>query len=94
MKNVRILAAAILVTVVGVLGPLAGAGPAEAAVGDLTCSATIRISFSPPLTAVNTNANVALAATLSSCTSLNGAYSRLSSASVTGAPARRFFFHR
>lgn len=83
MKPVRLLAVGVLITVIGILAPFVGGGTAQAAVGDLTCAATIRISLSPPLTASNTTANVSLAATLSSCTSVNGAFSRLSSATVT-----------
>jgi hypothetical protein len=83
MKPVRVLVAAALVTVIGVLAPLVVAGPARAAVGDLTCTATIRISFSPPLTARHTTANVSLAATLSTCIPVNGTFSRLTAATVT-----------
>jgi hypothetical protein len=83
MKSVRLLAVGVVVTVIGVLTQVVGVGTAQAAVGDSTCTATIRISFAPPLTAGNTTANVSLAANLSSCTSVNGAFSRLNSGTVT-----------
>ena len=56
--------------------------PAHAAVGDLTCTSNAQVNFSPPLTATQTTASTTDTAALSSCTSANGRFSELQSATV------------
>jgi len=66
------------------VGPLAAA-PAEAAVGDLTCTAVYQIDFHPALTPVHTTSQATIVLGLSNCLSLNGRYSSIRAATSTGA---------
>ena len=71
------------VTAGALLVPLRVA-PAQAAVGDLTCTAVWQIDFSPALTTSHTTSNASMVVGLSNCMSLNGHYSKLKAGTITG----------
>src|SRR5579859_1283076 len=60
------------------------AAPAEAAIGDLTCTTVFQIDVRPALTALNTKGNASIVVGLSNCLSLNGRYSPLKAGLMTG----------
>ena len=68
------------IAIAAVLVPLSG--PAYAESGDLTCAAAGQMNFSPALTATNTSAKVSQSAAAFNCTSPNGRYPDLKSASA------------
>lgn len=55
---------------------------AAAATGDLVCTTNAQLNFSPPLTPANTTAQVSATSGFVNCTSLNGAYTYLKSATA------------
>jgi hypothetical protein len=55
---------------------------AQAATGDLACSTNFQFNFTPALTATQTTAKATATASFTDCTSLNGHYTTLKSASV------------
>ncbi|MEU6154340.1 hypothetical protein ABZ816_30535 [Actinosynnema sp. NPDC047251] len=57
--------------------------PAEAAVASLACTINVQLSFSPPLTAVQTSASVVAVASLSNCLSPNGSQPQLAGGVAT-----------
>ncbi|MEW2581654.1 hypothetical protein [Streptomyces syringium] len=61
---------------------LMSAGPAQAAVGDLTCTASAMGTFTPPLSPSNTTSTVNVTGTLTNCVSVNGNFSHLQSATA------------
>ncbi|MEG8179436.1 hypothetical protein [Nocardia terpenica] len=59
------------------------AAPAQAASGDLSCSATLNLSFSPALV-VGGSSTVQIGGNASGCTSSNGQHSDLTSSTLAG----------
>ena len=82
-RSLRGVMAAALLT--GALAASVSAAPAEAAVGDLTCTAVYQIDFRPALTPFNTKSQATIVLGLSNCLSLNGRYTSLRAATSTGA---------
>lgn len=76
------LLATVVILVGAFAGPL-GTAPAHAATGDLVCTTNIQINFTPPLTATNTTAQASATAGLVLCSSPNGSYPDLASATAT-----------
>ncbi|GAA5072856.1 hypothetical protein [Nocardia iowensis] len=76
-------------TMIAAAAPLAAAlvalpaAPAQAAQGDLTCSATFNLTLDPPLRA-GAAASVAISGNLDNCTSPNGRYTSIRSGTLTG----------
>jgi hypothetical protein len=68
----------------GGVGALLSGGSAQAAAGDLVCTATAQINFTPALTVFNTSAKASASGGLVSCLSPNGRYPNLRSAAITG----------
>jgi hypothetical protein len=72
MRAIHSKAALLLISALAAAG-LAGASPARAAVGDLTCISTSSTgTFSPPLTLQSQPDTVTFSNTLKDCTSTNG----------------------
>ena len=74
----------ILCLTAGALVAPLSVAPAQAATGDLTCTAIWQIDFSPALTASQTTSNASMVVGLSNCVSLNGAFRNLKAGTMTG----------
>lgn len=61
----------------------AAAPPAAASAADLACTVNVQLSFSPPLTAVQTTASVVAVASLSNCLSPTGSHPQLAGGVAT-----------
>ena len=90
-RGLRSLIAAYRQRIVAILAIVAGAlivpfsiAPALATTGDLTCTAVFQINFSPALTVANTTSKASAVVGLSNCVSLNGRFSGLKAATMTG----------